>query len=60
MKTVYHEGADDFLTFEGRLFASSIFPQTVLWVLIRTSPPTARRPPAVPYGRSSPKARTRS
>jgi len=31
MKTVYDEDADDFLTFEGRLFASSIFPQTVLW-----------------------------
>jgi phenylpropionate dioxygenase-like ring-hydroxylating dioxygenase large terminal subunit len=28
---VFDENADDFLTFEGRLFASSVFPQTVIW-----------------------------
>jgi len=31
LKTNYDEDADDFLTFEGRLFASSVLPQTVLW-----------------------------
>jgi hypothetical protein len=30
-QTIYDETAEDFLTFEGRLFASSVFPQTVIW-----------------------------
>jgi phenylpropionate dioxygenase-like ring-hydroxylating dioxygenase large terminal subunit len=30
-KNVFDEDAGDFLTFDGRLFASSVFPQTVIW-----------------------------
>jgi phenylpropionate dioxygenase-like ring-hydroxylating dioxygenase large terminal subunit len=31
LKNVFDENADDFLAFEGRLFASSVFPQSVIW-----------------------------
>ena len=31
LKTNYDEDADDFLTFEGGFFVSSVLPQTVLW-----------------------------